>query len=299
MTVIGIRHRTSYRYREPVSLGPHRLMLRPREGRDIRLIGFDLDITPAARLTWGQDVYGNSVAMATFSAMTDHLTVESIAQVRIDAAQWPVFDIAASAISYPFRYSDNDWAELGVLAAPHHADPAGSLGDWARRVVRGNPTDTLSLLKDLSAGVAAGTAYQTRDEEGTQPPLQTLQRGIGSCRDFALLFVEAARTLGFGARLISGYIHNPDGDPADAAGSGTTHAWAEIYLPGAGWIAFDPTNRGFGGHNLVPVAVARDMAQAAPVVGSYVGDGQAFEGMTIAVSVTGNPWPARPLTRIV
>lgn len=293
MTVIGIRHRTAYRYREPVSLGPHRLMLRPRESRDIRLIAFDISITPRARLTWGQDVYGNTVVAATFSEMTDSLVVESVAQVRIDAAEWPVFDIAASAISYPFFYSDDEWAELGVLAVPCHADPAGRLGDWARAFVRGNPTDTLSLLKDLSAGVAAGTVYQTRDEEGTQPPLQTLDRGMGSCRDFALLFVEAARLLGFGARLISGYVHNSDGDLAGVAGSGTTHAWAEIYLPGAGWIAFDPTNHGFGGHNLVPVAVVRDMVHAVPVAGSYVGDPDAFEGMTIAVSVTDKPWPLR------
>lgn len=299
MTIVGIRHRTTYRYREPVSLGPHRLMLRPRENRDIRLIAFDVSITPDARLTWGQDVYGNIVAAAAFSTMTDSLVVESMAQVRIDAAEWPVFDIAASAISYPFLYSDDDWAELGVLAAPRHADPGGRLGDWARAFVRGNTTDTLSLLKDLSAGVAAGTVYRTRDEEGTQPPIQTLDLGMGSCRDFALLFVEAARILGFGARLISGYIHTPGGGETAISGSGTTHAWAEIYLPGAGWIAFDPTNAGFGGHNLVPVAVVRDMAQAVPVSGSYVGDPGAFEAMTIEVSVTDEPWPPRPLPRIV
>jgi len=122
--------------------------------------------------------------------------------------------------------------------------------------------------------------YQSRDEEGAQPPTQTLARGWGSCRDFAVLFAEAARSLGFGARIISGYLFNPGGELAGTSGAGSTHAWAEVYVPGAGWISFDPTNRGVGGFNLIPVGVARDIRQVMPVVGSFVGASDAFQAMS-------------------
>ena len=157
---------------------------------------------------------------------------------------------------------------------------------WALGFVRSNPTDTLSLLKDLNAGVAAWVSYQSRDDEGTQTPLQTLARGWGSCRDFAVLFAEAVRSLGFGARIVSGYLYNPDQGVLGSAGAGSTHAWTEVYVPGAGWITFDPTNRGVGSVNLIPVAVARDIRQAMPVVGSFVGRSDAFEGMSVEVAVT-------------
>jgi transglutaminase-like putative cysteine protease len=148
------------------------------------------------------------------------------------------------------------------------------------------PTDTLALLKDLSAGVPGWIGYQPREDEGTQSPIQTLDRGWGSCRDFAVLFVEAARSLGFGARIISGYLHNPDNIMDGNSGAGSTHAWAEVFVPGAGWITFDPTNRSLGGFNLVPVAVARDIGQAIPVAGSYAGKPGAFGVMAVEVSVT-------------
>ena len=128
--------------------------------------------------------------------------------------------------------------------------------------------------------------YQSRDEEGAQPPTQTLARGWGSCRDFAVLFAEAARSLGFGARIISGYLFNPGGELAGTSGAGSTHAWAEVYVPGAGWISFDPTNRGVGGFNLIPVGVARDIRQVMPVVGSFVGASDAFQAMSVEVAVT-------------
>jgi transglutaminase-like putative cysteine protease len=157
---------------------------------------------------------------------------------------------------------------------------------WAQGFVRSSPTDTLSLLKDLSAGVAQATRYQSREDEGTQSPSDTLDRGWGSCRDFAVLFVEAARSLGFGARIVSGYLYNPDRQSVGSSGAGSTHAWAEIFVPGAGWISFDPTNRGMGGSNLIPVAVVRDIRQAMPVSGSFVGTTNAFAGMSVEVLVT-------------
>ena len=262
------------------------MMLRPRESRDLRLMSHTLAITPVPILTWAHDVFGNTVAIATFAATTDMLVIDSVADVLLNAAPWPVFDIAASAISYPFRYSDDEWTDLGALAIEQYPDEARRLRIWARGFIRSNPTDTLSLLKDLGIGVAERIHYQSREVEGTQSPTQTLDRGWGSCRDFAVLFAEAARSLGFGARVVSGYLHNPNQDRAGSTGAGSTHAWAEVYLPGAGWINFDPTNRSVGGFNLIPVAVARDIRQAMPVSGSFIGPTDAFLGMGVEVSVT-------------
>jgi transglutaminase-like putative cysteine protease len=218
--------------------------------------------------------------------MTDRLVVDGFSELQLSAAAWPVFDIAASAISYPFRYSDNEWIDLGALTTQQHPDPAGQLRDWTRAFVRSTPTDTLSLLKDLSAGVATWIQYQSRDDEGTQSPTETLDRGWGSCRDFAVLFVEAARSLGFGARIVSGYLYNPNQLSLGSTEAGSTHAWAEVYVPGAGWISFDPTNRSVGGLNLIPVAVARDIRQVVPVTGSFLGMSNALQGMSVEVSVT-------------
>ncbi len=156
----------------------------------------------------------------------------------------------------------------------------------ARAFVRGNPTHTLALLKDLSSGISGWISYQSREDEGTQSPIQTLDRGWGSCRDFAVLFVEAARSLGFGARIVSGYLYNSGQDIVGSKDAGSTHAWAEVYVPGAGWITFDPTHRSVGGFNLIPLAVARDIRQAMPVTGSFVGMADAFLGMSVKVHVT-------------
>lgn len=271
MPRLNIRHRTEYRFGSQVLPGPHRLMLRPRETRELRLLAFDLSVRPEAVLTWSHDVAGNSIASAVFSGPTDTLTIESRMSVALDAPAWPVFDIAAAAQSYPFRYADDDWIDLGALARPQYADVSGRLSDWVEGFVMRRPTDTLSLLKDVAAGVSGRVSYQSRDVEGTQGPLETLDRGWGSCRDFAVLFAEAVRTLGFGARIVSGYIHDTSRGSVGSAGSGSTHAWVEAFVPGAGWIAFDPTNRSMGSANLIPVAAARHIAQVSPVSGSFHG----------------------------
>ncbi len=284
MTTLKIHHRTTYRYRQLVSLGPHRLMLRPRESRDLRIVSSDVTVTPAATLTWAHDVFGNAVATATFQNMASTLVIESAVELDLNAAPWPVFDIAASAIVYPFQYSADEFTDLGALAIQQYPDPTSRLRDWARAFVRGDSTNTLALLQDLCAGVSNWINYQSREEEGTQQPLQTLDRGWGSCRDFAVLFVESARSLGFGARIVSGYLYNP-GQLVGSGGAGSTHAWAEVYVTGAGWISFDPTNRTAGGFNLIPVAVARDIRQAMPVSGSFAGMTDAFMDLAVEVSV--------------
>ncbi|WP_454915600.1 transglutaminase family protein [Xanthobacter sediminis] len=286
MSLLQIHHTTTYRFHRPVTFGPHRLMLRPRESRDLRVLSNTVTLTPDATISWAHDVSDNAVATATFHAGGDLLVVDSVTELKLDAVAWPVFDIAGSAMSFPFRYSDEEWTDLGALGTPQYPDPAGRLRAWAQGFVRANPTDTLSLLQDLSTGVSRAVNYQSREEEGTQTPIQTLQRGWGSCRDFAVLFVEAARSLGFGARIVSGYLYNPDQRLWGTAGGGSTHAWGEVFVPGAGWIPFDPTNRGMGGANLIPVAVVRDIRQAIPVAGSFMGGTDAFRGMTVEVRVT-------------
>lgn len=279
---LSIRHRTRYRYREPVALNPHRLLARPREGVGLRVIDHAIDAGPSAQIQWSDDVFGNRIATIGFSERVQALTVDAACTVMLDASPWPVFPVAVDVQRYPFRYSAEDQTDLGALAV---ADPgeAEAVGGFARGFVAPGGTDTLALLKDLTAGMLSTIAYRPRDEEGTQTPAETLALGSGSCRDIATLFIACVRYLGFGARAVSGYIHDPD--PADDF-PGSTHAWAEVFLPGAGWIACDPTHRRVGGAFLVPVAVAREIRQILPLTGSYAGSANALIDMDVEVSVS-------------
>lgn len=285
MSFFDISHVTEYRYAAPVELGPHRLMLRPRETRALNLLSYELTIQPEATVTWAHDVAGNSVATARFFRTTEILRIESRMQVRIDAAPWPVFEIAAAALDYPFRYSDEDWTDLGALARPQYQDSADRLSRWVAEFVMPGQTDTLSLLKDVANGVSNRISYQARESYGTQGPLETLDRGWGSCRDMAVLFAEAVRTLNFGARIVSGYMTGTARGQIGSTGAGSTHAWVEVFVPGAGWISFDPTNRSVGSADLIPVAVARHITQVAPVVGSFRGAGGNPATMAVEVNV--------------
>jgi transglutaminase-like putative cysteine protease len=284
MTILNVRHITVYRYRRPVRLGDHRLMLRPRDSHDLRLIRTNLTFSPPASVRWVHDVFGNSVAIASFAESAAELRIESSLQLETYAVELPVPQISPSAASYPFVYSADDRIDLGRMLERHHPDPYHRLGAWAEGFIRSNPTGTLALLADLNAGVAAAISYQSREAEGTQTPIETLDRGWGSCRDLAMLFIEAARSLGLGARVVTGYLHNPSGG-SRSMGAGSTHAWADIYVPGAGWIAYDPTNGTIGGSNLIRVAVTRDIGQAVPVAGSFVGAPDDYLGMTVEVLV--------------
>ena len=278
-----IVHRTTFLYARPVALNAHRLMLFPRTSLVLRVADSRLRCTPAARLERTQDVFGNLVLTAEFSERTSRLVIESEVTVEESAARWPVFRIATDAHHYPFAYAPDEATDLGALRVPEHADPGGRVADWARRFVHATPTDTLSLLQDLNNGLLDTVGYRTREEEGTQAPRETLATGRGSCRDIAALFIDAARHLGFGARAVSGYLYDPD---APAEDHGSTHAWAEVYLPGAGWVAFDPTHRRMGSAGLIPLAVARCNEQTAPVTGGFLGAAEDFLGMDVSVSVT-------------
>ncbi|WP_029003609.1 transglutaminase family protein [Azorhizobium doebereinerae] len=280
---VRIAHRTTYLYHQSVALGPHRLRLRPRAGRDLSLLNFDLTVSPPAALSFEADEMANMLAIASFTGATDTLVVESRAELDLSgtAADPPPLDPAAQA--YPFLYAAADWPGLARFALPAYADPQGRLAAWARGLVRGAPTGTLALLGDLNAAVAAAARYEVRLDMGTQGPLETLARGIASCRDFAVLFAEGARALGLAVRLVSGYLANPGGS---APGTATMHAWAEVFLPGAGWLAFDPTHATMGGHNLVPVAVGRLLEETTPIAGSYLGPADALRQMLVAVEVS-------------
>lgn len=287
--LLTIRHSTTYRYAQDVALLPHRMMLVPRGSHSLKLRCATLNCAPAASIEWTQDVFGNLIATAAFAGAASMLTITSDISVEQDAAAWPVFNIAPHAHQYPFAYSDDELTDLGALRYPEHADPEGRLGAWARGIVARDRTDTLALLQDLNAAARSGIVYVEREEEGTQTPLETMRRRSGSCRDLATLFIEAARQLGLGARAVSGYLHNPlapgSGNP-EPTQHGATHAWAEIYLPCAGWITFDPTNGRMGEAHLIPIAVARNIAQIPPIAGSFVGARENFMAMSVVVMVT-------------
>lgn len=209
MTRIRISHTTDYRYRSAVSLNPHRLMLRPRESRELQLISHRLTVSPDATIAWAHDVAGNSVATASFSGRAETLRIESQLELELTGNPWPIFNIAATALTYPFFYSNDDRADLGALAIQQYLDPMGRLQQWARSFVRGAAPDTLELLKAISHGVSEALQYEVRESEGTQTPIESLDRGKGSCRDFAILFAEAVRSLDIGARIVSGYLYDP------------------------------------------------------------------------------------------
>ena len=281
---LSIVHTTTYSFARDVPFHPHRLMLRPRGSQDLHVVNHALHCSPTAQLAWSQDVFGNLVATAAFEQPAAQLRISSRLVVETWAEAYPVFRIDPDAHTYPYEYSPEDLVDLGALLRPEQS--SASVDAWARRFVWSTPTDTLSLLKDLNAGVLAAAAYRPRDEEGTQSAAATLDTASGSCRDLAALFIDAVRHLGFGARAVSGYLFDPASDDLQAD---TTHAWAEVYLPGAGWIAFDPTHGRVGGGGLIAVAIGRCNAQVMPVTGSYVGEPGDFLGMTVSVRIEAAP----------
>jgi transglutaminase-like putative cysteine protease len=285
MKLLTVRHATTYRYAGPVTFGQHRLMLRPRDSHDLRLVGAELALSPPGTVRWMHDVFGNSVALVDFSAPAAELSIVSTLAIERYGLARLEFRIAPEAENYPFMHSADDRTDLGRLRERHYPD-RGEVEEWARQFVIETPANTFNLLATMNGAIRGSFAYRVREEEGTQTPVETLERKSGTCRDYALLFIEAARSLGFGARFVTGYLYDPALEGGEAAqGAGATHAWAEIYLPGAGWIEFDPTNGLVAGENLIRIAVTRDPAQAAPIAGSYSGEGAAYLGMEVEVTV--------------
>jgi transglutaminase-like putative cysteine protease len=279
MPVVTIRHTTVYRYAAPVTFGDHRLMFRPRDSHDLRLLETGLQISPTANVRWLHDVFGNSIAVASFLEPAQELQLVSTIRLEHFPGIALEFPLEPYARHHPFSYSAEEVPDLGRTMERHYPDPDHRIDQWAHRFVAGpGETDTQALLVSITAAIREELRYEAREAEGTQTPIETLDRSAGTCRDYALFMMEAARSLGFAARFVSGYLYD-DG----AVGGGATHAWVQIYLPGGGWVEFDPTNALIGGQKLVRVAVTRDPSQAIPVAGTWTGAPSDFLGMTVDV----------------
>jgi len=284
MSFLTVHHSTAYRYREAVALGKHRMMFRPRASHDLRLIRTSLVITPQpANLRWLHDPFDNSVAVATFEGTTSELRFESTVTLEHFENSMPEYPLEEYARTYPFRYSDEDFPNLARALAHHY--PSESVSKWALQFLdSSDSTGTMKILRAMTRGIGEEFVYARRIEKGVQSPEETLRIRRGTCRDFAVLMMEAARSLGVAARFVSGYIFVPNS--SGLAGGGSTHAWMQAYLPGAGWIDFDPTNRIIGNRNLIRVSVAWTPDQMVPLWGTYEGPREAFLGMDVTVTVT-------------
>ena len=287
MPIVTVAHRTRYSYRQPVGFGEHRMMVRPRESYDQRLIAARLVIDPEpVEVRWLHDVFGNAVAIARFDGRrATELTFDSFVRMAHDPIARETVAIENYARTYPFTYSSEDMPDLLRSIERNHLDPQRKVDDWARRFLRGDgPTDTLAMLSEMTTTIRREFTYVGRPEKGTQTPTETLKLGRGTCRDFAVLMIEAARSLGLAARFVSGYVYNPSRGEG-RVGGGNTHAWVRIFLPGSGWIEFDPTNGIVGNRGLIRVAVARDPAQAVPLSGSWFGFPSSSSGMHVSVEI--------------
>jgi transglutaminase-like putative cysteine protease len=280
MKRIKITHQTEYLYKVPVTLLPHRALVRPREGHDVHIESSRLVISPHAGVRWLRDIYGNSIAMLEFYEQTDRLSVLSEVVVN-HFDEYPLdFLIDPEAISYPFLYSMEEEAELIPYRLASFPRDGAQLRDWLSDLYTpGKLINTFELLSSLNTRIHEKFLYMRREESGVQTPAETIGLGSGSCRDYAVFMMESARQWGFGARFVTGYIQMNEGQ------HGSTHAWTEIYIPGAGWRGFDPTNDKVAGAEHVSVAVARDPEKASPLSGLWQGPRDAFNGMNVSVEV--------------
>ncbi len=301
MPILTVQHRTVYRYSKPVAFGEHRLMMRPRDSQDQRQIRAALDIKPEpAAIHWAQDVFGNCLAIVRFETRAREIVFTSTLRVDHAGDSGPVEPwIEPYAQTYPFSYDAEELPDLVRLIERHYPDPMHQVDRWARSFLRTDgPTRTFEMLEAITHRIHRQFTYKGRHEAGIQPPVETLRLGTGSCRDFAVLMMEAVRCLGFATRFVSGYIYVPPGRATvkpgrtrKHQGGGNTHAWVQVFLPGAGWVEFDPTNDIVGSRDLIRVAVVRDPLQAVPLSGSWSGSAADCLGMEVSVDVTSDEEP--------
>jgi transglutaminase-like putative cysteine protease len=285
MPTLTIKHVTTYQYRQPVAFGEHWMMLHPLPSHDQSLIAAKLVITPTpAHIRRKQDAFGNHVSIARFAGRARELCFDSticLAQSHSDIHDLHIEEFART---YPFSYGADEMPDLVRFIKRQSVDPDCQVERWTRTFLRKDrPTDTLEFLITLTHAINRTFKHLRRDEKGIQVPRRTLELGSGSCRDLAMLMIEAVRSLGMAARFVSGYLHIPDDDDS---GGGNTHAWAQVYLPGPGWVDFDPSNGIVGNRGLVRVAVVRDPRQAIPLHGTWTGFPSDYLGMKVEVTVT-------------
>ena len=286
MPRLRITHVTQYNYRSPVQLLAHRLMLRPQDSHDLRLHAATLTVDPPPGATrWAHDVFDNSVCLLEWpdAARSDHLSIVSELELTHfpGGTALPRATLDPMAEMFPFAYAADEVPDLARLTERQVPDPGRTVEGWVRQFT-GGMRPTLELLQAMTEAVHGGFSYNQRDAEGTQAPAETLARGSGTCRDFALLMMEAARSLGLAARFVTGYLYDTG---TEMVGGGATHAWCSIYLPGAGWVEYDPTNGLIAGTNLVRVGSTRTPAQAVPVAGGFVGNSDDALGLSVNVTV--------------
>jgi transglutaminase-like putative cysteine protease len=280
MKRIRLIHNTAYHYTQPVRFGPHRAMMRPREGHDLRIVDARVVIEPTATVRWLRDIEDNSVAILTFAEPAQCLRI--LAEADVDLREDNPIEclIDPNARSFPFQYDPDEQVELVPYRLPSYPYDGPALHHWLRDLYRpGQLVDTFELLHRLNSHIYKSLRYEARYTHGVRHPCDTLARGEGSCRDYAVLMMEAARYWGFGARFVTGYIQMAEGQ------HGATHAWTEIYLPGAGWRGFDPTNNKLVGAEHISVAVAREQEKAMPLSGTWEGPSGAFERLEVSVQV--------------
>jgi transglutaminase-like putative cysteine protease len=280
MKRIRITHETEYHYKEPVTFGPHRALMRPREGHAVHIERGLLEFEPRASMRWLRDLYGNSVAILTFDEPARTLRILSEVDVDLYEDDSVVCNVESYARSFPFQYSAIDRLGLVPYRLPGYAYDDPALREWLIDLYRpGQLIDTFDLLNNLNTYIFESLKYTRREDPGVQLPHETLALGGGSCRDYAVLMMEAARHWGFGAQFVTGYIQMGEGQ------HGATHAWTEIYIPGAGWQGFDPTNNKLAGNEHISVAQAPTHAEASPLSGFWDGPADAFESMEVSVQV--------------
>ncbi len=283
MRRLNISHVTEYVYSVPVALQPHRLRLRPLANHSLRIESSKLDIFPANTVRWYQDALGNSVATASFGGISDTLRVlsEVVISVYEDAPLNLLMEDYAT--NCPFDYAIDEQPDLAPFKQSVYLNDRPAIHEWLNGLgLLQRPFETLTLLSQLNCVIANQFTYQIREEEGVQSPATTLRLNSGSCRDFAALFIEACRYMGFASRFVSGYLHMPDNE----SGNASTHAWAEVYLPGPGWKGFDPTSGMIISNHHIPVAVARHPEAVPPVSGSFIGPLGQVPALTVSVRVT-------------
>ena len=279
MIQLAVRHRTTYSYSQPVTFGRHRLVLRPREGHDLRILDARLTIEPAHELVWVRDVYGNSLGLVGFIEPASRL--EIVSEVSIERTDpfpekqfhepWPV--------AWPVPYAVEELPVIDAYRRLSFPDDASDLQKWLDEGLPRRPADAEGMLLELCSLVCSRIVYRRRTEKGVQTPAHTLSNASGSCRDMATLLMDAARVLGVASRFASGYVHGT----ASQAGRASTHAWTECYLPALGWRGFDPTSGKPTGLRHVATGVSQHPRGVMPVSGSFTGAPRAFLGLDVEV----------------